>query len=155
MTALDKITQKIENIPIVLAEFEDEIAEDVIEEHLRLKGKLLQKAAAEQASWQFYYATRKAEMYAVVKWLEGKLAAVRGNHFKLYTENYNRQLTDRQKDKYIDNEEDVLNQLQLYLTFKELHDKYEAVVDAFRSQGFMIRHLTEIRIRSLEDTIID
>lgn len=154
MSALDRLASNYELLPEILQEYEDLIDEEAVAKHLAIKGKVLESANTEQASWQFYYETRKAEVYAVVKWLEGKLAAVRGKHFKLYTEHYSRELNDRTKDKYIDNEEEVLNQLQIYLTFKELHEKYEAVCEAFRSRGFALRNITEIRIRSLEDTTI-
>lgn len=154
MSALDKLAEKPEIIPELLEEYEELIEESLVKERLAIKGKVLETANTEQASWQYYYESRKAELHAVVKWLEGKLSAIRGKHWKRYTEHYSRELDGRTKDKYIDNEEEVLTQLQIYLTFKELYEKYEAVCEAFRSRGFALRNITEIRIRSLEDTVI-
>jgi hypothetical protein len=155
MSALDKLASNYDLIPEILTEYEDLIDEELVAERLRIKGKVLERVATQQASWQFYYGSRKAELYACVKWVEAKIASIRGKHWKNYTEHYSRELNDRTKDKYIDNEQEVMNQIQIYLTFKELHERYEAVCDAFKSQGFMIRHITELRIRSLEDSIID
>lgn len=154
MSPFDKLTQNIELLPDIIAEYEALIEEETVKEHLLIKGKNLETANTEHASWSFYYNTRKAEMYSIVKWFEGKLHAKRGKFFKRYTENYSRELTDRVKDKYIDNEKEVLDQLELYLQVKELHEKYVAVCDAFTVRGFALRNITELRIRSLEDSII-
>lgn len=154
MNALDRLSQNYDILPELIEEYELIIDEEEVAKRLAIKGKVLETANTEQAGWQFYYETRKAEVYSIVKWLEAKLAAVRGRYFKKYTENYSRELNDRTKDKYIDNETEVLNQLEVYLQVKELHEKYEAVCDAFKSRGFALRNITEIRIRSLEDTII-
>lgn len=154
MNVLDKISQDISLLPDIIEEYENLIDEEEVAKKLQIRGKALETANTEQASWQFYFETRKAEIHSIVKWLEGKLAAVRGKYFKTYTEHYSRELSDRQKDKYIDNEKDVLDQLEVYLQVKELYEKYEAVCNAFKSRGFALRNITEIRIRSLEDTII-
>jgi len=154
MSVFEKITKNLDLLPEILEEYEALIDEETVASRLQIKGKRLEAANTEQASWQYYYETRKAEIHSIVKWLDGKLAALRGKHFKLYTENYSRELSDRQKDKYIDNEAEVLTHLQIFLEVKELHEKYEAVCEAFKSRGFALRNITEIRIRSLEDSTI-
>ncbi len=154
MSPLDKIAQDITLLPDVLAEYEALIEEEAVKANLFIKGKVLETANTEQSGWVFYYSSRKAEVYSIVKWLEAKLGAVRGKFFKQYTEHYTRELNDRTKDKYIDNEKEVLAQLELYLQVKELHEKYVAVCDAFTARGFALRNITELRIRSLEDSII-
>ncbi len=155
MSLLYRIAENRAIIPDIIEEYEALISEEVVAKELQFKGKVLEHVAREHASKTFYYMSRKAEIHAVVKWQEGRLNATRGKHWKQFTEHYSRELNDRTKDKYIDNEKDVLTELQIYLTFKELHEKYDAVCEAFKSQGFMIRHITELRIRSLEDSTID
>jgi hypothetical protein len=44
--------------------------------------------------------------------------------------------------------------LELYLEVKDLHDRYAAVVDAFRSRGFALNNITKIRVAALEDVTI-
>jgi hypothetical protein len=154
LSALDRIVGNIHRLPAVLEEYERGLDQETVEANLAIKGKVLEVANTEQAGWLLYYSSRKAELYALLKWLEGQLSAVRGKHFRAYTEHYQRELSDRQKDKYIDNEQDVQVQLELYLTVKEMHDRYEAVVDAFQARGFALRNITELRIRSLEDSVI-
>lgn len=151
---LDDIVDDLSTLPDVLTTYEELIDEDAVASDLRIKGKVLETANTEQASLQYYYETRKAEVHAITKWLESQVSAIRGKHFKKYTEHYARELSDRQKDRYIDNEQDVLVQLELFYRAKELYEKYEAVCDAFRSRGFALRNITELRIRSVHDTEI-
>lgn len=154
MSALDTIANNLEKLPDILNEYDELIDEEAVALQLSLKGKVLTVANAEQSAWLFYYKARKAEVHAIVKFLEGKLAALRGRFFKQYTEHYQRELSDRQKDKYIDNEPQVADMLEIYLRVKELYEKYEAVVDAFEARGFALKNITELRIRSMEDAII-
>lgn len=154
MSALDAIIENLDKLPDMLDEYEQMIDEEEVAKNLQIKGKVLERANTEQAGWLMYYSSRKAEIYSVMKWMETKLSAVRGRYFKTYTEHYSRELSDRQKDKYIDNEAEVLAQMEIYLRVKELHEKYQAVVDAFQARGYALKNITEIRIRSLEDTVI-
>jgi hypothetical protein len=154
LSALDRIVDNLGKLPEVLEEYEQALDTKTVEDNLRIKGKVLETANSEQPGWLLYYDSRRAELYALMKWLESRLAAVRGKYFKQYTEHYSRELSDRQKDKYIDNEQQVQVQLELYLQVKELHDRFQAVVDAFQARGFALKNITELRIRSLEDSVI-
>ena len=71
-----------------------------------------------------------------------------------FTETYNRELSDRQKEKYIDNEEQYLSQYEIYLEIKDVYEQYEAVCNAFQSRGYALNNITKIRVASLEDVII-
>ena len=116
--------------------------------------KNLEHANREQPAWQSYYDQRRIELYALVKYYEGQINRVRGKLYKSYTETYSRELTDRAKDKYIDNEKSYLDMLEVYLEVKELYDRYDAVVEAFKSRGYALNNITKIRVASLEDVVV-
>lgn len=153
-SALDRIVGNLNKLPEVLEEYEAALDEDAVSKNLTIKGKVLETANAEQAGWLMYYGARRAELGSLLKWLDGKLAALRGKHYKAYTEHYQRELSDRQKEKYIDFEPDVLVQLELYATVEELYERYKAVEKAFEARGFALKNITELRIRSLHDSVI-
>ncbi len=152
MSLIQRLGEDYKNLPDILEEYEKGLEE--VEPRLIIKGKNLEAANAEQAGWQLYYESRRADLHALVKFFEAKTAASRGKLFKKYTETYNRTLSDRQKDKYIDNEEKYLTQLEIYLEIKEVYEKYEAVCDAFRSRGYALNNITKIRVASLESVNI-
>lgn len=151
MSLIQRLGEDYKNLPDILEEYEKGLEE--VEPHLLIKGKNLEAANAEQAGWQLYYESRRADLYSLVKFFEAKTAAVRGMLFKKMN-TYNQSLSDRQKDKYIDNEEKYLTQIEIYLEIKEVYEKYEAVCDAFRSRGYALNNITKIRVASLESVII-
>jgi len=152
LSLIEQLGKDYKNLPDILAGYEKGLEE--VEPHLKIKGKNLEAANAEQAGWHLYYESRRADLHALVKFFEAKTNAARGKLFKKYTETYNRTLSDRQKDKYIDNDELYLNQLEIYLEIKEVYENYEAVCDAFRSRGYALNNITKIRVASLESVII-
>ncbi len=152
MSRIPDLGEKFSKLPKILGEYEDAL--DGFEKHLNLEGKTIEFANREQAAWQSYYDQKRIELHTLVKYMEGQTDRIRGRLFKTYTENYSRELSDRAKDKYIDHEEAYIQQLELYLEVKEICDKYEAVVDAFRARGFALRNITQIRVASLEDVVL-
>lgn len=152
MSLIHRLGENYQNLPDILAEYEKELS--FVEERLEIRGKRLEVANTEHAAWQYYYETRCADLHTLVKFFEGKTAAARGKLFKKYTETYNRELSDRQKDKYIDNDEAYLSQYELYLEVKEVHEKYQAVCNAFQSRGYALNNITKLRVAALEDVII-
>lgn len=154
MTLIERLGEDYKNLPSILAEYEAGLDEEEIKSRLNIKGKNLEGANAEHAGWQLYYDSRRADLHALVKYFEARTAAARGKLFRKYTETYNRELSDRQKDKYIDNDEQYLTQYEVYLEIKEVYEKYESVCEAFRSRGYSLNNITKIRVASLEDVVI-
>ncbi len=154
MSLIERLGKDYKNLPDILAEYEKGLEEEIVKPKLNIKGKNLEAANAEHAGWQLYYESRRADLHALAKYFEARTAAARGKLFKKYTETYNRTLSDRQKDKYIDNDEQYLSQYEIYLEIKEVYEKYEAVCNAFQSRGYALNNITKIRVASLEDVNI-
>lgn len=149
MSRILDISGKLHNIVNVLAEYEEALQE--AEQHIAIKGKRLEAANVENAAWQVYFDQKKIELYTLVKYMDAEVQRVRGKLFRSYKENHSRELNEREINRYIDNEEAYLTMNELKLEVQELHEKYTAVVDAFRSRGFALNNITRIRVASLED----
>jgi len=152
LSRIPDIGVKLENLPRVLDEYEKAL--DGVEDIIQIKGKTLEHANRENPTWQLYYDQKRIELHSIAKFIEGQISRVRGKLFRSYTESHQRELSDRAKDKYIDNEEAYLNIYELYLEVKEIYDKYQAVCDAFQSRGYALNNITKIRVASLEDAMI-
>lgn len=152
MSLIERLGQDFCNLPSILEEYENAL--ENVENVLQVKGKTLEVANREQSSWVLYFETRRAELHTLVKYFEGKTAATRSRLFKHYTENYNRELNDNQKNKYIDNEDQYLMQYEIYLEVKDIHDRYEAICTALIQRGYSLNNITKIRIASIENDII-
>lgn len=140
--------EQFEDLASTLAPYDEEI--EKVPERLQVRGKVLGVALQEQADWLYFYSVRLAELQKLTKYAESRVEATRGRLFRGYTEKYTRELSDRQKDKYIDNEDAYLQMHQIYLEVKELHEKYSAAVDAFVARGYALKNLIDARINSME-----
>lgn len=152
MSLIADLVENKKSLPDILTEYESAL--DGFEKNLEIKGKKLEHANREHPGWQSYYDQRRIELYSLVKYYDGQISRVRGKLFKSYTETYSRELSDRAKDKYIDNEKAYLDMLEVFLEVKELYDRYDAVIEAFKSRGYALNNITKIRVSALEDVTI-
>lgn len=145
--------QKIKkNLPTILEQFNQDI--DNAPSKLSMIGKTGAAALREQPVDSAYYAKRKAEANKVCKMIEAQMDACRSRLFRKYTDMPSRELSDRAKDKYIDNEPEYLNYLELFLEVKEIYDKLEAVCEAYDRRGFALRDWTTLKVNQLETMVI-
>jgi hypothetical protein len=140
---------KHEKLVEVLNEYETAL--EGVEKILSIKGKRLETANTENPSWQHFYDQKRIELHTLTKYFEAEVQRVRGKLFRAYKENHSRELSEREIGRYIDNEEAYLSMNTVYLEVKELHDKYQAAVDAFTSRGYALNNITKIRCSSLEN----
>jgi len=155
MSILDRIGNNLEHLPDLIEQYSQLIDEEQLKKEIAIRGKVLEHANSEQASLLFYYSSRKEEIKTILRHVSNKVTALRGKHYRNYTEHYSRELNDRQKDKYIDNESDVVMYNEVLCRIEELYGLYDAVVEAFKQRGFSLRNITESRVRSVENSIID
>jgi len=149
----NKISQlgtTFELLPEVLDGFEKDL--ELVPNIVAIEGKLLERANVEQAAQQLYYDTKRRELRTILKYVELRKDKVYGQLFKAYTETHSRELSDRGKEKYINNEQEYLTIQEIYLEVEELYEKYDAVIEAFKMRGYALNNITKIRVSSLENT---
>lgn len=152
MSIIADLGDKNKNLPKILDQYETALEDYAV--NLTIKGKKLEHANSEHPAWQSYYDERRIELHTLYKYFEHEMTRIRGKLYRDYTENYSRELDARSKERYIDHEDEFLKASGLYFEVKDLHDRYAAVVDAFRSRGFALNNITKIRVAALEDTVI-
>jgi hypothetical protein len=91
---------------------------------------------------------------AVLNHLNIKLRKIRSATFKKYLENYNRALTSRDAEKYVDGEQDVIDMETLINEVSLLRNKYLGVMKGLESKNFMMGHLVRLKTAGMEDFTI-
>lgn len=152
MSRIAELGEKYENLSRIIEEYDTALSDLATE--LKIEGKKLEFANRENPVLQNYYDQRRIELYTLTKYMESRVAKTRANLYKSYIETYNRDLSDRAIEKYIDGEKAYLDVFELYLEVEELYKKYQGVVDAFTSRGYALNNITKIRVASLEDVVV-
>lgn len=121
---------------------------------LNLKGKSLEAANMENSSFQHNYECTRVELYSVVKFIENVIEKHKSAVFLYLTEKNPRDLSDRAKDKYIDGNDELMLLNECLIAIKEVHSLYQSMVDAFKSRGFQLRNITELRIAQINQDVL-
>lgn len=145
-------TSNITKIVNALVPYENGLKNAI--DNVTIKGKTLEVALREQPTWSAFYLERSIELSTLCKQLEQELKRIRSNLTVRYNENYNPALSERMIEKYIDKESEYCTMYEIYLEVKELHSKYEGLVDVFKSRGFTLRDITLSRVHDIQgDTL--
>ena len=69
-------------------------------------------------------------------------------------EHYQRALTSRDAEKYIDGEEDVVTMQLLINEFALIRNKYQGVIKALDAKQFQINNVIKLRVAGLDDVTL-
>ena len=94
------------------------------------------------------------EIEAVLKYLEIQLRKIRSGVFKKYLENYNRALSSRDAERYVDGEQDVIDMETLINEVALLRNRYLGILKGLESKNFMLGHLVKLKTAGMEDFTI-
>ena len=114
MSRIPDLGKNFENLPPMLVEYDEHLL--LANERLAVKGKIIEEALKEQAAWPIFYDQKLRELKTLLKYLDSRVAYIRGKLTRQYTENYSRELSERTRDKYIDNEDEYMSINELYLS---------------------------------------
>ena len=76
-------------------------------------------------------------------------------NFRKYLENYNRQLSSRAAEKFVDGEDSVVTLTHLTNQFSLLRNQYLGIMKGLDTKQWQIGHITRLRTAGMEDIVID
>ena len=88
---------------------------------------------------------------AVLNYLNIQLRKIRRKHFQKYLEGYQRALTSRDAEKYVDGESEVIDYETLINDVALLRNKYLGIMKGLESKNFMLGHLVRLKSAGMED----
>ena len=94
------------------------------------------------------------EIEAILEHLNIELRKERSKTFRKYLENYNRTLSSRDADKYVDGEQSVIELTHLVNQFSLLRNKYLGIMKGLDTKQWQIGHITRLRTAGMEDIVI-
>jgi len=91
------------------------------------------------------------EIEAVLNYLNIQLRKIRRKHFQKYLEAYQRALTSRDAEKYVDGEDEVIEYETLINDIALLRNQWLGIMKGLESKNFMLGHVVRLRASGMED----
>jgi hypothetical protein len=146
-----RITVNLGEIPNFIQHFETEIENS--KKEVMIYGNVEKYIAALPGITEHRF-NQLQEVEAVLNYLNIQLRKIRRKHFQKYLEAYNRALTSRDADKYVEGEDEVIEYEVLINEVAYLRNKFLGIMKALESKNFMLGHITRLRAAGMEDITI-
>ena len=94
------------------------------------------------------------EIEAVLNFMNIQLRKIRRKHFQKYLEAYNRALTSRDAEKYVDGEDEVVDYEVLINEVALLRNKWLGIIKALDQKQWHLSNIVKLRVAGLEDATL-
>jgi len=143
-----KVSKDITHLPECIDHFYKEL-EDAKRE-VKIYGNI-EKASAALPGIVEQRFNQLQEIEAVLEYLNIELRRVRSKTFKKYLENYQRALSSRDVEKYVDGEADVVDMEKIINEFALLRNQWIGIIKAVDQKQWQITNIVKLRAAGLED----
>ncbi len=150
-TWYNKVVVDLGSIVDSITYFEKELNEARYE--CRIKGSLEKSSSALPGITEYRF-NQLQEIEAILEHLNIELRKVRSVTFRKYLESYNRQLSSRDAEKFVDSEQDVIDLTHLTNQFSLLRNQYLGIMKGLDTKQWQIGHITRLRTAGMEDIVI-
>ena len=146
-----EISRDISKIPDAVAYFETELVQAKAE--CKLVGNV-EKSAAMMPGIVEQRFNQLQELEAILNYLNIELRRLRSSYFKKYLENYQRALSSRDVEKYVDGEADVVDYEKIINEFALMRNKWLGVLKALDQKQWQITNVVKLRVAGMEDATL-
>lgn len=147
----NRIVQDLGNIPDFIEYYENELVE--AKQDCGIRGHLERNIAALPGITEHRF-NQLQEIEAVLNFLGIQLRKIRRKHFQNYLEKYNRALTSRDAEKYVDGEDEVIDYETIINDVALIRNKWLGVMKGLESKNFQLGHITKLRVAGMEDIVL-
>ena len=146
-----KVSKDISYIPDAVDYFKAEL-EDAKKE-VRITGNVERSAADMPGIVEHRYGQLQ-EIEAILEYLNIELRRLRSQHFRKYLENYQRQLSSRDCEKFVEGEADVVDFEKIINEFALLRNKWLGITKALDQKQWQITNIVKLRVAGMEDATL-
>lgn len=91
------------------------------------------------------------EIEAVLEYLNIELRKIRSKEFKRYLENYQRALSSRDVEKYVDGEDNVVDMEKIINEFALLRNQWLGIIKGLEIKQWQLSNIIKLRTSGLDD----
>jgi hypothetical protein len=147
----DRITKDISSIPNAVEYYEKELVE--AKKETNVKGRIETASATMPAIVETRF-SQLQEIEAILEYLNIELRRLRASHFRKYVENYQRQLSSRDAEKFVDGEADVVDFEKIINEFALLRNKWLGIIKGLDIKQWQLSNIVKLRTAGLDDATI-
>jgi len=146
-----QVSRDISQIPAAIQHFETELLQAKAE--CKLHGNVEKQAAMMPGIVEHRF-NQLQEIEAILEYMNIELRKLRSSYFKKYLENYQRALSSRDVEKYVDGEADVCDYEKIINEFALMRNKWLGVLKALDQKQWQITNIVKLRVAGMEDATI-
>jgi hypothetical protein len=151
MNWYSKITQNLAIIPDFITYYESEL--DSAKKEVKIYGNV-EKNIANLPGVTEHRFNQLQEIEAVLNYLNIQLRKIRRKHFQKYLEAYNRALTSRDAEKYVDGEDEVIDFETIINEVALLRNRWLGIMKGLEAKQWQMGHIVRLRTAGMEDITI-
>ena len=145
------IAKDISNIPDAVLYFENELVE--ARKECKLTGNVERASAAMPGIVEQRFGQLQ-EIEAILEYLNIELRRLKSSFFRKYLENYQRALSSRDCERYVEGEADVVDMEKIINDFALLRNKWLAVIKGLDQKQWQITNIVKLRVAGMEDATL-
>lgn len=146
-----KVSKDISCIPDAVEFFKAELL--AAREEVKLRGNV-EKAAAQMPGIVEERYGQLQEIEAILEYLNIELRRLKSQHFRKYLENYQRALSSRDCEKFVEGEADVVDFEKIINEFALLRNKWLGITKALDQKQWQITNIVKLRVAGMEDATL-
>jgi len=146
-----RVTQDISVIPDFIVHYENELNQAKSE--VKIYGNVEKNIANLPGTTEHRF-NQLQEIEAVLQFMNVQLRKIRRKHFQKYLEAYNRALTSRDAEKYVDGEDEVVDYEVLINEVALLRNKWLGIMKGLEAKQWQMGHIVKLRTAGMEDISI-
>ena len=143
-----QISKDISNIPDAVEYYEAELQAAKYE--CRITGNI-EKAAANMPGVVEVRFGQLQEIEAILEYLNIECRRLKSQHFRKYLENYQRALSSRDCERYVEGESDVVDFEKIINEFALLRNKWLGITKALDVKQWQLSNVIKLRTAGMED----
>lgn len=146
-----KVSKDISYIPDAVTYFEAEL--QAAKNDSRIVGNIEKAAATMPGIVEIRY-SQLQEIEAILEYLNIELRRLKSQHFRKYLENYQRALSSRDCEKYVEGESDVVDFEKIINEFALLRNKWLGITKALDIKQWQLSNIIKLRVAGMEDATL-
>ena len=147
----NEVSRDIKKIPECIKYFETEL--NNAKREVRIYGNL-EKASASLPGIVEERFGQLQQIEAILEYLNIELRRLRSKTFRKFLENYNKKLSSRDADKYVDGDADVVDLAKIINEFALIRNGYLGITKGLDQKQWQLTNIVKLRVAGMEDANI-